>query len=193
MHDRVLPIDGQLEPRTHRHQARYVGGLKTHAEVLCAREHEELPAKRDVDRHGARLPPLGARLHARIDGDLQRHPEMHRERRDILDGHGDHLSRLASRFHTHEAHGGLEGHRRHRLDHGDASGLQQSGHRADRVAARHGSESALLHDNDRDIGSRIRWREREYRAQPRISAGLVKHETSQTMKLARGVGEAFFD
>ena len=193
MHDRVLPIDGQLEPRAHRQQARYVGGLKTNAEVLRAREHEELPAKRDVNRHGARLAPLGARLHARIDGDLQRHPQMHSKRRDILDGHGDHLARLASRFHAHEADGGLQGHRRHRLDHRDASGLEQRGHRADRVAARHRRESALLHNNDRHIGPRVRGRERKHRAQPRIATGLVKHETSQAMELARGVGEAFFD
>ena len=54
-------------------------------------------------------------------------------------------------------------------------------------------EGALLHNNDRHIGPRVRGRERKHRAQPRIATGLVKHETSQAMELARGVGEAFFD
>ena len=80
-----------------------------------------------------------------------------------------------------EAGGGIEAHDGLRLAHRDPAGLQQRGHHADAVAARHGVRAVGLQHHEAGVGAGPRRRQQQVQRHLRTGARLQRHEAAQAV------------
>jgi hypothetical protein len=179
MPDRHLGAGGSQQCGPGAHHLRGPFAAQVHAQRGGRRVNVVLTAESDVGVHSAVLGDL--------DGCVQPlRPGRHVAHLDVED-----LRSLDPSRRLHESNGRVDPNDGPRFRHRQRAGLENGRHRTHRVGARHGSEAALLQDDDRHIGLFCHRRHDQYATHRGMASRLTEKEHAQVVEVLLARSEAF--